>query len=107
MAEPAAPPDKRHSRRITGGPSKKGKTDKAHKRSKSAVLVDFTKLEMASLLRYKRYHKLHVRANCPKSELLAVTRKHFIGASRLKDSDVISQFLYANKRALEFADDQE
>ena len=60
--------------------------------------VDFAKLEMASLLRYKRHFKLSLRPSAPKVELISNIRKHFVHHPRLRDVDVISSFLYANQQ---------
>src|SRR4051812_29069324 len=39
--------------------------------------VDFARVEMSSLLRYKRHFKLPVRPQASKSELISHIRKHF------------------------------
>lgn len=78
----------------------KGKGDKIRKKKK-AVLVDFNKLEMGSLLRYKKHYQLPVRATCPKSELIILVKKHFHQQARLREAETISNFLFANKKAKE------
>jgi hypothetical protein len=60
--------------------------------------VDFNKLEMSSLLKYKRHFKLPLRPDAPKVELISHIRKHFVHHPRLRDVDVISAFLYANQQ---------
>lgn len=60
--------------------------------------VDFNKLEMSSLLRYKRFFKLTTSTSASKSEHISVIRRHFVNHPRLRDVEVISGFLYANNQ---------
>ena len=60
--------------------------------------VDFNKLEMSSLLRYKRFFKLTTSTSASKAEHISVIRRHFVNHPRLRDVEVISGFLYANNQ---------
>lgn len=53
---------------------------------------------MMSLLRYSRYHRLPVRLAAPKVELVHYVKRHFLHHPKLKDSEVIAAFLWANKK---------
>jgi hypothetical protein len=76
---------------------RKGEQERRH----AEVLVDFSKIERASLLRYKKYFGLVVSPTASKKELLAAVKKHFAHHPRLRDAEVISDFLYRNKKAQE------
>jgi hypothetical protein len=78
--------------------NKRVKEDDTKKKPRKSTPVDFAKLEMASLLKYKRHFKLPVRPNASKNELISAARKHFLNHPRLKDFDVLSSFLFANQK---------
>ena len=61
-------------------------------------MVDFVKMEMASLIRYKIFYNLDAPPNATKRELMQVVMRHFSQHPRLRDAEVISAFLYANQR---------
>lgn len=77
--------------------SKQSRIDQARS-IKQATPIDFGKLEMSSLLKYKRHYKLSVRPQSSKLELLTAVRSHFLHHPSIKDIEVISAFLYANQR---------
>jgi hypothetical protein len=59
-------------------------------------LVDFGKLEMSSLKKYQRYFKIETpKPNPNKDELIRSITKHFVSEPKLRESQVISQFLFA------------
>lgn len=60
-------------------------------------MVDLVKLEMASLLRYKNFFRLNARPNCTKKDLIGIVMKHFSAHPRLRDAEVISDFLFRNQ----------
>jgi len=95
--------DKRRvSRRVLNSSSnRKGGRDSSSRgkgKKRSSVLVDFVKLEMRSLSKYRKHFKLNVRPEASKTELIQSVRKHFAHHPRLRDQDVISSFLFANRK---------
>jgi len=56
--------------------------------------VDFTKLDMATLKRYKRHYRLKTRQNVTKTELALAVAKHF-AAQTVDEGDTIALFLYS------------
>ena len=52
-----------------------------------------------SLKKYKTFHKLAVPNDATKAELVAAVSKHFNKYPRVRDSEVIQMFLYANEEA--------
>jgi hypothetical protein len=65
-------------------------------------VVDFAKLEMSSLKKYQRYFKLDtVRPNANKEELIRAVTKHFVVEPKLREAQVISQFLFALRRGMQ------
>eukprot|EP00966_Prymnesium_polylepis_P146280 3378968-Prymnesium_polylepis.1 len=53
--------------------------------------VDFTKLDMATLKRYKRHYRLKTRQNVTKTELAMAVAKHF-SSQTVDEADTISLF---------------
>jgi len=95
----AASESRRLSKRVANAAhGKKHRVEKSKKLKKPLCTVDFAKLEMSSLLKYKRHFKLPLRPAAPKVELIAHIRKHFVHHPRIRDVDVISAFLYANQQ---------
>ena len=60
----------------------------------SLSVVDFSKLGMATLERYKRNYRLKTRQNVTKHELAQAITKHF-AAQTVDEADTISHFLYS------------
>ena len=58
------------------------------------LTVDFTKLDMATLKRYKRHYRLKTRQNVTKSELSLAVAKHF-ASQTVDEADTISLFMYS------------
>mmetsp|Transcript_17440 Transcript_17440/g.43866 ORF Transcript_17440/g.43866 Transcript_17440/m.43866 type:complete len:123 (+) Transcript_17440:67-435(+) len=56
--------------------------------------VDFTKLDMATLKRYKRHYRLKTRQNVTKTELAMAVAKHF-ASQTVDEADTISLFMYS------------
>lgn len=53
---------------------------------------------MASLKRYVRHFQLNVKPNATKAELVQACVKHFAVKPKLREAEVLSQFLYATRR---------
>jgi hypothetical protein len=69
--------------------------------SGAPLRVDFGRLEMASLKKYQRYFKLETRQpNAGKQDLVRAISKHFAVEPKLRESQVISQFLFALRRGM-------
>lgn len=67
--------------------------------SGAPLRVNFGRLEMASLKKYQRYFKLETRQpNAGKQDLVRAISKHFAVEPKLRESQVISQFLFALRR---------
>ena len=62
------------------------------------LTVDFTKLDMATLKRYKRHYRLKTRQNVTKTELALAVAKHFASQS-VDEADTISLFMYSARYA--------
>ena len=60
----------------------------------SNLTVDFTKLDMATLKRYKRHYRLKTRQNVTKTELALAVAKHF-ASQTVDEADTISLFMYS------------
>jgi histone deacetylase complex subunit SAP30 len=58
------------------------------------LTVDFTKLDMATLKRYKRHYRLKTRQNVTKTELALAVSKHF-ASQTVDEADTISLFMYS------------
>lgn len=58
------------------------------------LTVNFTKLDMATLKKYKRHYKLKTRQNATKTELAQAVAKHFAGQT-VDEADAISLFMYS------------
>ena len=58
------------------------------------LTVDFTKLDMATLKRYKRHFRLKTRQNVTKTELALAVAKHF-ASQTVDEADTISLFMYS------------
>lgn len=58
------------------------------------LTVDFTKLDMATLKRYKRHYRLKTRQNVTKTELALAVAKHF-SSQTVDEADTISLFMYS------------
>jgi hypothetical protein len=58
--------------------------------------VDFSKLGLRTLKRYKRRYRLKVRPNSMKPELAQAIAAHF-GNHRVEEADVLDFFIYAAK----------
>ena len=63
------------------------------------LTVDFTKLDMATLKRYKRHYRLKTRQNVTKTELSLAVAKHF-ASQTVDEADIISLFMYSARYAL-------
>ena len=70
--------------------TKKSAEDKAA----TALTVDFSKLDMATLKRYKRHYRLKTRQNITKPELAIAIAKHF-ATQTIDETDTISLFMYS------------
>jgi len=93
----------RKSKRVAGGAGRpNGGTKKLgrgkHKQG-SAVLIDFNRWEMETLKKYSHYFNLETSPKPLKSELVSIVRKHFVHSPKLREADVVADFLYANNRA--------
>jgi len=75
-------------------PEAAGLTLRTDKDARSSLAVDFTKLDMATLKRYKRHYRLKTRQNVTKTELSAAISKHF-AAQTVDEADTISLFMYS------------
>ena len=58
------------------------------------LTVDFSKLDMATLKRYKRHYRLKTRQNVTKTELAQAVAKHF-ASQTVDEADTISLFMYS------------
>ena len=58
------------------------------------LTVDFTKLDMATLKRYKRHFRPKTRQNVTKTELALAVAKHF-ASQTVDEADTISLFMYS------------
>ena len=58
------------------------------------LTVDFSKLDMATLKRYKRHYRLKTRQNVTKTELALAVAKHF-ASQTVDEADTISLFMYS------------
>lgn len=61
-----------------------------------AAQVDFNKLGIRTLKRYKRRYRLKVRHNPTKLELVAAIHSHF-GSYKVEEAEVFDFFTYAAK----------
>mmetsp|Transcript_57402 Transcript_57402/g.157638 ORF Transcript_57402/g.157638 Transcript_57402/m.157638 type:complete len:96 (+) Transcript_57402:37-324(+) len=59
----------------------------------ASSVVDFTKLNMSTLERYKRHYRLKTRQNVTKAELAKAIVKHF-STQTVNESDTINLFVY-------------
>ena len=59
------------------------------------LTVDFTKLDMATLKRYKRHFRLKTRQNATKTELALAVAKHF-ASTTVDEADTIGLFMYVS-----------
>mmetsp|Transcript_45046 Transcript_45046/g.108084 ORF Transcript_45046/g.108084 Transcript_45046/m.108084 type:complete len:146 (-) Transcript_45046:216-653(-) len=66
---------------------------RADKDSRS-LTVDFTKLDMATLKRYKRHYRLKTRQNVTKTELALAVAKHF-ASQHVDEAETIQLFVYS------------
>ena len=62
------------------------------------LTVEFTKLDMATLKRYKRHYRLKTRQNVTKTELALAVAKHF-ASQTVDEADTISLFMYSARYA--------
>ncbi len=60
---------------------------------------------MSSLKRYRAHYKIATRPNVPKQELLDIVAEHFTVQPKMRDADVISQFLFATRKHLDGVSD--
>jgi len=70
-----------------------GRPARSEKEARS-LTVDFTKLDMATLKRYKRHYRLKTRQNVTKTELAMAVAKHF-ASQTVDEADTISLFMYS------------
>jgi Sin3 binding region of histone deacetylase complex subunit SAP30 len=56
---------------------------------------------MASLKRYKNYFQIECEPNASKTKLIQAIKQHFAHYPRLRDAEVIAQFLHANNQVKE------
>ena len=76
-----------------GGPSVGEARPRGEKDARN-LTVDFTKLDMATLKRYKRHYRLKTRQNVTKTELALAVAKHF-ASQTVDEADTISLFMYS------------
>jgi histone deacetylase complex subunit SAP30 len=62
------------------------------KKSSDKQFVDFAKLDIVALKKYKRTYKLRVRHNCTKAELVTAVTKHF-ATLPVNEIEIIESFL--------------
>lgn len=62
------------------------------------LTCDFSKLDMATLKRYKRHYRLKTRQNVTKTELSLAVAKHF-ASTTVDEADTISLFMYSARGA--------
>jgi len=55
--------------------------------------VDFNKLDLVALKRYKRHYKLRTRYKSNKPELVAAVTKHFEGVASVDEGKVLDVFI--------------
>tara|TARA_B110001452_G_scaffold186825_1_gene157283 strand:+ start:1012 stop:1629 length:618 start_codon:yes stop_codon:yes gene_type:complete len=60
----------------------------------AAQTVDFTKLDMATLKRYKKHYRLKTRQNVTKTELALAVAKHF-ASTHVDEAETIQLFMYS------------
>ena len=77
--------------------SEGGRGGRSEKDARNLV-VDFTKLDMATLKRYKRHYRLKTRQNVTKTELALAVAKHF-ASQTVDEADTISLFMYSARYA--------
>ena len=76
-----------------GGASSEAPRPRGEKDARN-LTVDFTKLDMATLKRYKRHYRLKTRQNVTKTELALAVAKHF-ASQTVDEADTISLFMYS------------
>ena len=59
-----------------------------------SLTVDFTKLDMATLKRYKKHYRLKTRQNVTKTELALAVAKHF-ASTHVDEAETIQLFMYS------------
>ena len=60
----------------------------------TAQTVDFNKLDMATLKRYKKHYRLKTRQNVTKNELALAVAKHF-ASTHVDEAETIQLFMYS------------
>ena len=63
-----------------------------------AQTVDFTKLDMATLKRYKKHYRLKTRQNVTKTELALAVAKHF-ASTHVDEAETIQLFMYSARHS--------
>jgi len=80
----------------TSGKKNRGGLKRKHG---SIVQIDFNKWEMPTLKKYREHFNLEAPPKSTKSQLVTVVKKHFIHTPKLRESEVVADFLYANNKA--------
>mmetsp|Transcript_19020 Transcript_19020/g.26434 ORF Transcript_19020/g.26434 Transcript_19020/m.26434 type:complete len:105 (+) Transcript_19020:131-445(+) len=75
------------------------------KKKRNGLLIDLNRWEMSSLKRYRAHFKLDTRPNIPKGELIEVVARHYSQLPKMRDAEVISQFLFTTRKYLESNND--
>mmetsp|Transcript_2700 Transcript_2700/g.4973 ORF Transcript_2700/g.4973 Transcript_2700/m.4973 type:complete len:104 (-) Transcript_2700:109-420(-) len=75
------------------------------KKNRNGLLIDLNRWEMSSLKRYRAHFKLDTRPNIPKGELIDVVARHFSVLPKMRDAEVISQFLFHTRKYLDGTSD--
>jgi len=60
--------------------------------------IDFTELEMNTLLRYAALYKIEVPEDASKADLIGLVSSHAANYPHAREAEIISTFLYANER---------
>eukprot|EP00164_Ancoracysta_twista_P007001 GFYU01009858.1.p1 GENE.GFYU01009858.1~~GFYU01009858.1.p1 ORF type:complete len:131 (+),score=38.84 GFYU01009858.1:353-745(+) len=71
---------------------KKTPTSSTKKTKRDYTMIDFNKLELSTLKRYRRQKKLDARPNSSKGELVVAVKAHFIQAD-VSELETISTFV--------------
>ncbi|GAB5371912.1 hypothetical protein AAMO2058_001620600 [Amorphochlora amoebiformis] len=96
----------RRSNRVAkiNGKRKQSYYDSDKKKNRHGLLIDLNRWEMSSLKRYRAHFKLETRPNIPKRELIEVVARHFSSLPKMRDPEVISQFLFTTRKYLDGSD---
>mmetsp|Transcript_11363 Transcript_11363/g.15888 ORF Transcript_11363/g.15888 Transcript_11363/m.15888 type:complete len:106 (+) Transcript_11363:70-387(+) len=75
------------------------------KKNRNGLLIDLNRWEMSSLKRYRAHFKLDTRPNIPKGELIDVVARHIATLPKMRDAEVISQFLFTTRKYIDGTSD--